>query len=553
MIQEVSAQGLTVLPWTQLKDEWTKCNSGHHHSDVDALVLRCIGNSSKNFPQDEAKQLAKEIHGRLITFNMPLGSVSAHVYALTKLYSSNGTQKEETTMEWACEICNHAQRVLQQYVYGRKEASKEVEAALFSIGEVATSSPNALSDSLKSYVQALLAPSIRIQQDANEHHAGTTSAASINAHAWIALGKLCIVDEKLAKRCQPLFVQELRQSDRPAVRNNILIVLSDLCVRYTALVDPYVLRVAASLRDPCELVRRQTVILLDSLLQKDYLKWRAPLFIRFCRILADESSVVQSLAKRCLLNHLSTKVPLMAYNHFVDVLFALNDKCPRDGKDYFSGSSDHDRARFALPGGSEIARGARHQVYSTLLNAMSAEHRLATAAKLSNDVLAPVSDDALPMDEYLEVVYDTLIVLSSSAMNVRAAARGGTNTGAGDEDDIDEAGASQQQNSEKHKQWEAKKRLISTLARNNLTENIVPVLIEIKHKVETHRFPLSAEVMKCFTTLLKNHESSIETILAADKQLAKEVRFELQSAKTRKRKQNHHPQPWQDDGFSDDE
>ena len=70
-------------------------------------------------------------------------------------------------------------------------------------------------------------------------------------------------------------VQELSKGDVADVRNNILVALVDLCVRYTALVDPHVLRLAACLRDDCELVRRQALVLLASLLQRDYLKWIA--------------------------------------------------------------------------------------------------------------------------------------------------------------------------------------------------------------------------------------------------------------------------------------
>lgn len=43
--------------------------------------------------------------------------------------------------------------------------------------------------------------------------------ASWQAHAWVALGKACLVDEALAKRCVPLFVQELGRAAAPAVRS----------------------------------------------------------------------------------------------------------------------------------------------------------------------------------------------------------------------------------------------------------------------------------------------------------------------------------------------
>jgi len=51
------------------------------------------------------------------------------------------------------------------------------------------------------------------------------------AHAWVALGKLCLASEALAKRCVPLLVQELRAAAVPAVRNNIMVALADLCIQ----------------------------------------------------------------------------------------------------------------------------------------------------------------------------------------------------------------------------------------------------------------------------------------------------------------------------------
>ncbi len=55
----------------------------------------------------------------------------------------------------------------------------------------------------------------------------------IQAHAWTALGKLCLVDERLAKACVPHFARQLRAAPEPAVRNNIAVGLTDLCITYT--------------------------------------------------------------------------------------------------------------------------------------------------------------------------------------------------------------------------------------------------------------------------------------------------------------------------------
>lgn len=147
----------------------------------------------------------------------------------------------------------------------------------------------------------------------------------VQAHAWISLGKLCLVSEPLAKRCLPLFVQSLTSAESPAVRNNILVALVDLCVRYTALVDPYVLRLAVCFRDDNELVRRQAMSLFASLLKRDYLKWRGPLFTRFLVLLVDPSPELARLADCLLAETVASKGPLLPYNHFIEAVFALNN------------------------------------------------------------------------------------------------------------------------------------------------------------------------------------------------------------------------------------
>lgn len=105
--------------------------------------------------------------------------------------------------------------------------------------------------------------------------------------------------------------------------------LTDLCVRYTALVDAHAPRISACLRDPSELVRRHALALLASLLQRDYLKWKGALFLRFCSALADESPAVRQLCGALLRDpQLAPRVPLLAYNHFQETLFVLNGAAP---------------------------------------------------------------------------------------------------------------------------------------------------------------------------------------------------------------------------------
>lgn len=111
--------------------------------------------------------------------------------------------------------------------------------------------------------------------------------STARALAFVTLGKLCLRDGELAKRCINLFARELNYDysssapDSESVRSNALVVMGDLCIRYTNLVDRQLPAMAACLQDGCGkrghnsgLVRRHAVLLLSSLLLQDYVKWR---------------------------------------------------------------------------------------------------------------------------------------------------------------------------------------------------------------------------------------------------------------------------------------
>lgn len=80
-------------------------------------------------------------------------------------------------------------------------------------------------------------------------------------------GKLCLQHEELVQKYLPVFARELEVGTEMAVRNNVVIVMCDLCVRYTAIVDHYVPNISACLRDSEAVIREQALIMLTNLLQ----------------------------------------------------------------------------------------------------------------------------------------------------------------------------------------------------------------------------------------------------------------------------------------------
>lgn len=80
-------------------------------------------------------------------------------------------------------------------------------------------------------------------------------------------GKLCLQHEDLAKKSIPSLVRELEVCGDMAVRNNVVIVMCDLCIRYTVMVDKYIPNISMCLKDSDPFIRKQTLILLTNLLQ----------------------------------------------------------------------------------------------------------------------------------------------------------------------------------------------------------------------------------------------------------------------------------------------
>lgn len=59
------------------------------------------------------------------------------------------------------------------------------------------------------------------------------SAVVVCVSVDVHLGKLCLQNETIAKQCVPALARELELSDDASIRNNVVIIMCDLCIRYS--------------------------------------------------------------------------------------------------------------------------------------------------------------------------------------------------------------------------------------------------------------------------------------------------------------------------------
>ncbi|CAK9145584.1 unnamed protein product [Ilex paraguariensis] len=522
------------------------------------FLLQTISNVSVELPPEPAADLAHNLLKRIEEFDMHATEVNAHVRALRTLCKRKALNPEEANslvMKWVGQLLSKATGILEMYMSKDTEAYKDSSVltplsgtrkakkaaiklptlvsqaitAVYTIGSLVIVSPSAdlktiipvlhtiiTSGSSDLEFSNLLGPAVSVKQ----------RVPSLYIQAWLTMGKICLADGKLAKRYIPLFVQELEKSDCAALRNNIVVMMADFCVRYTALIDCYISKITKCLRDPCELVRRQTFILLSRLLQRDYVKWRGVLFLRFLLSLVDESEKIRQLADFFFGNILKAKAPLLAYNSFVEAIFVLNDCNAHTGHSNTQ-SLRTENQLFSLRGNDEMSRSKRMHIYVSLLKQMAPEHLLATFAKVCAEILASASDGALSIEDTTgkSVLQDAFQILSCKEIRIPSN-RGSSSESAGMDEESGESGEASA----------ARGRIITQAVKKGLIQNTIPIFIELKRLLESKNSPLTGSLMECLRVLLKDYKNEIDDILVADKQLQKELIYDMQKYDSMKMK-----------------
>lgn len=77
---------------------------------------------------------------------------------------------------------------------------------------------------------------------------------------------------------------------------------------------------------------------------------------------------------------------------------------------------------------------------------------------------------------------------------------------------------------------------ITQAVKKGLIQTTIPIFIELKRLLESKNSPLVGSLMECLRILLKDYKNEIEEILVADKQLQKELIYDMQKYESMKAK-----------------
>uniref|UniRef100_A0A8C5SPB8 Condensin-2 complex subunit D3 n=1 Tax=Laticauda laticaudata TaxID=8630 RepID=A0A8C5SPB8_LATLA len=525
------------LDYSKIIDAWDSI-SKQPKANLETMVhiLSVIGSVARHLPSGTQSRLMNDLKCWLQDFQCPLEAISSAIETLQKL-SQAVTDAPKEMQELLNNLCGDLLTTCEQYIskivlqeFGTEQLQEDVLVRhLFTLGEIAQLCPVKVDKRIFLLIQSLLAspdnmehlssPAENEDLSASQplsQFRGSMMPSTVRAHAFITLGKLCLQHEDLAKKCIAALARELEVSKDVAVRNNVVIVMCDLCIRYTTMVDRYIPDIAVCLKDPEPFIRKQTLILLTNLLQEEFVKWKGSLFFRFVSVLVDPNPEIGSFVKFCLVHLLLKRNPVMFSQHFVECIFHFNGYERHEKYNKFL-QSEREKSLFSLKG--KANKGPRMQIYKFLLEHFTDEQRFNITSKISQNILACFVDGILPLNmEANQLLSDTFEILSCKEIKLSAMRSRPEEDIQPEEDELAMANAVMQV---------AQKKLISQVQKKNFIENVIPIITSLKTLLEQNKLPALKDLMNYLREMMQDYRNETKEFFALDKQLAAELEYDM--------------------------
>ncbi|XP_029429112.1 condensin-2 complex subunit D3 [Rhinatrema bivittatum] len=525
------------LDYTRILDTWDSIRSQRNGSpSTTGHILCVIGHVAVHLPQTHRGKLIDDVKDWLLEFLSPPEVISPAVESLQKLCHAHADTPEhaQVLLNQVCgDLISACEKHISHIILTENGAGHLDEVLLvrhlFTLGEAAQLCPAKVEKKVFLLVQSILASSVNTEQSISSpedgdflvsqplsQFRGSTMSPLVRAHAFITLGKLCLQHEDLAKKCIAAFARELEVCEDVAIRNNVVIVMCDLCVRYTTMVDRYIPNVSVCLRDKDPFIRKQTLIMLTNLLQEEFVKWKGSLFFRFISVVVDPDPDISRFGEFCLVHLLLKRNPVMFSQHFIECIFHFNSYEKHEKYNKFP-QSEREKKLFSLKGKDNKEK--RMKIYKFLLEHFTDEQRFNITTKLSQNVLACFVDGILPLDmEANDLLSDTFNVLSCKEIKLSAMRSKPGEDIQPDDDEMAMANAVMQV---------AQKKLISQVQKKNFIENIIPIITSLKSFLEQKKIPALRDLMNYLREVMQDYRNEIKDFFAVDKQLAAELDYDM--------------------------
>ncbi|XP_062286238.1 condensin-2 complex subunit D3 isoform X2 [Scomber scombrus] len=524
------------LPYSKILDAWDSMVSSKDISVTTCCHILCVmGDIATHLNEDTKYRIVDDLMSWLKTFTLPLEVISAAVETLHQLGSSEDVKQTQAFLNQHCgelvSVCEAYLSSIMLSENGAENLNEELMVKhLHALGVASLHCPARVGKRTVLLVESVLTTHSDKFTDCQEELPASLPLSQfkanslptrVRAHGVITLGKLCLQHEELVQKYLPVFARELEVGTEVAVRNNLVVIMCDLCVRYTNMVDHYIPNISICLRDNEGVVREQTLIMLTNLLQEEFVKWKGSLFFRFMVALVDPVPAIASLCEYCLLHRLLKKNPEMFSQHFIECIFHLNSYSKHKSYNKFP-QSEREKVLFSLKGAQH--REKRFRIYRFLLDHFTDAQRFNITIKINDTVLACFADKELPLDaDGAEILSETFNILSLKEMKLQAISvpAGGIPGEEPEEENVATMAKAVLQ--------AAQKKVVSQVQKKAFIENTVPLIISLKSLLEQKHSPVLRDLMAYLQVTMQDYSSEVKEFFSGDEQLATEVEFALKT------------------------
>ena len=468
------------------------------------IILSCIRKKKK---LGDIDTLVDKINSELQKFCHPYLLIKDMIITISNLLHRSSKENLMILCEQSiAKIGNVLQNVCLSKNDSAVISSKKICCYLFTLGELSSHFTKEIDNNTVLCLKELI-----INNDLNEF------SVSVRAHAVLTFGKICLVHEDIAKDSVLLLCNVLEDDQNIEIRNNIMIVLGDLIVRYPTIIADYLFCVTDRLKDTSVIVKRQAIIVITKLLQEDYIKWRSGTVMKFITNLVDDNAEIRQLCELCLTNILLIRYPETFTEFFVEVIFFLH------GLLNFLTVPDPNLLQFSLPGIENESK--RRKILMAMLQNFNDQQKLGVTSRICKEVLSLfISDDDKPIDAKLvPLLQDSLWILSCDSLKLSSL----KSKSCHDFDDDDS----------KVGMIAAQTKVISAIVIRNFVENCTPIIMQLNHKLKKTKSPLQLDFNRFIVYYMKDFKDEIEVLSGGDTQFIAEVQFDIEEFEKHNNKQ----------------
>ncbi|XP_034948737.1 condensin-2 complex subunit D3-like [Chelonus insularis] len=375
-------------------------------------VLRCCWSTFDNkFLQKLSEDLLQLFQKSLI--NPELISISLDIlYDILKNLNPSEPKKIEKSMH---DLIRQSEKVIERIILDVEHTQEDITNYLKAICTLGHASFLCTSN--------IKLPVLRILQgmliDWEMMPSSLKNVRELQALTVVALGQQAMREQTIAYEMTPIFGQLLSagvdssnvEADA-AVRVNAAKALADVCMRFTALVEPHLPDMCICMKGENTAVREAIVVIFIQLLVEDFIKVKGIFFFHILTMLSDSDETIREMTVFLIRERLLMKNKTLISQQFLESLFHYNNY-EIDKKYYDRKMRKEEMEALTLPG--QINQAKRRMIYDFMLEHLDPPGKLKILVGLTNQILNGIAGGRIKVNEEKGqcILRDTLYIIGS--------------------------------------------------------------------------------------------------------------------------------------------